>query len=294
MGNPAVGFEMGRVWGSRRLRELAAALGAATVFALSHPSYADDGDLCLGEIAKQEAHYGMPPGLLKAIARVESSGSPYGVITKPWPWTLNVGGVPHYYPTKQEALAALQQFRVESNVNIDVGCMQISLNFHPNAFPDLATALDPISNVDYGALFLSALEQKSGDWMIAAGDYHSTTPGFGDTYRNLVSIALNGGPMPSHEVETVRATLPDGPAIISIASIGGQTVIRRLDLSGQPIAGTETNASGVGESCDHLRRQTSLAAGSGVRVWSGRCADPDAADKTGNRITIPDSGNAQP
>ena len=30
---------------------------------------ADDSDLCLDEIAKQEAHYGMPTGILKAIAR---------------------------------------------------------------------------------------------------------------------------------------------------------------------------------------------------------------------------------
>src|SRR5882724_6088391 len=172
---------------------------------------ADDSDLCLDEIGKQEAKYGMPAGILKAIARVESSGSPYGEITKPWPWTLNVGGAPHYYPTKAAALTALTSFRIQSDVNIDVGCMQISLRHHPNAFPDLATALDPVANVDYGALFLSALHDKSGDWMIAAGDYHSTTPGFGDTYRDLVQIAMTGGTMPTRLVNTVRATLPDGP-----------------------------------------------------------------------------------
>jgi hypothetical protein len=259
-------------------------LGGVTAAAvLASPARADDSDLCLDEIAKQEALYGMPAGLLKAIARVESSGSPYGEITKPWPWTLNVGGTGHYYPDKAAALAALTQYKAESDVNIDVGCMQISLRHHPNAFADLATALDPVANVDYGALFLKGLHDRSGDWIVASGDYHSTTPGFGDTYRGLVQVAMTGGRLSPRLVNTVRTTLPDGPAIISISQVGGQTVIRRLDTRGQPIAGTETSASGTGTPCDHQRRMPSMSAGQGVKVWSGICGDtPDA----GNRITI--------
>src|SRR3954470_18464551 len=100
-------------------------LGSAVVaVGFAAAAEADDSDLCLDEIAKQEAKYGMPAGLLKAIARVESSGSPYGDIAKPWPWTLNVGGAGHYYPTKAAALTALQTYKAASDVNIDVGCMQ--------------------------------------------------------------------------------------------------------------------------------------------------------------------------
>jgi hypothetical protein len=264
-----------------------ALVGACLLLVLAaRGARADDSDLCLDEIAKQEVHYGMPAGILKAIARVESSGSPYGIITKPWPWTLNVGGAPHYYPDKQTALTALQTFEVDSDVNIDVGCMQISLKYHPNAFPDPASALDPVSNVDYGALFLSALKQKSGDWMQAVGDYHSALPGFGDTYRDLVQIAWTGGLLSPTVVSTVRATLPVGPAIISISQVGGATVIRRLDTRGQPIAGTETDASGLGAACQHQERQGTMSAGQGVRVWSGIC--PNTVTGSGNRITIPD------
>jgi hypothetical protein len=248
---------------------------------------ADDSDLCLDEIAKQETVYGMPAGLLKAIARVESSGSPYGQRGKPWPWTLNVGGAAHYYPDKASALAALEGFKSVSDVNIDVGCMQISLRHHPNAFPDLATALDPVSNVDYGALFLASLKSRSGDWMVAAGDYHSTAPGFGDTYRNLVRIAWTGGVLPGPMVNVVRATMPAGAAIIDIRSIGDATVVRRLDNRGQPIAGSETGASGTGDTCEHRQRETSMSAGQGVRVWNGVCADAAAGTVSGNRITIP-------
>lgn len=261
-------------------------LGSAVLgLVFAPPALADDSDLCLDEIARQEAQYGMPAGLLKAIARVESSGSPYGEITKPWPWTLNVGGAGHYYPTKEEALTALTGYKAASDVNIDVGCMQISLRHHPNAFPDLATALDPVANVRYGALFLKGLHDKSGDWMLASGAYHSSTPGFGDTYRALVQVAMTGGRLSPRVVGTVRATLPDGPAIISISQVGGQTVIRHLTTMGQPIAGSETSASGAGATCNHQRPQSSMGAGQGVRVWSANCGDTAGA---GNRITIVD------
>lgn len=263
---------------------LGGALLAATVVSLgAAPVRADDSDLCLDAIAQQETQYAMPAGLLKAIARVESSGSPYGDVAKPWPWTLNVGGEGHYYPNKEEAVAALTAYKAESDVNIDVGCMQISLRHHPNAFPDLATALDPAANVAYGALFLKALYDKSNDWMIAAGNYHSSTPGFGDTYRGLVQVAMTGGRLSPRAVSVVRATMPDGPAIISIGQVGGQMVIRRLDNMGQPIAGSEAQSSGYGATCDHKQNQPAMSAGQGVRVWSGVCKDADA----GNRITIP-------
>jgi hypothetical protein len=257
--------------------------GGALLAASGAPALADDSDLCLDAIAAQEAQYGMPAGLLKAIARVESSGSPYGDAAKPWPWTLNVGGAGHYYPTKEAALTALTAYKAESDVNIDVGCMQISLRHHPNAFADLATALDPASNVAYGALFLAALHDKSGDWMIAAGNYHSSTPGFGDTYRGLVQVAMGGGRLSSHSVNVVRATMPDGPAIISISQVEGELVIRRLTTMGQPVEGSEAAAAGYGAGCDHQQAQPGMSAGQGVRVWSGVCED---SGSTGNRITI--------
>ena len=38
--------------------------------------------------------------------------------------------------------------------------MQISLTFHPDAFPDLNQAFDPASNADYGARFLMQLYER--------------------------------------------------------------------------------------------------------------------------------------
>jgi hypothetical protein len=119
--------------------------------------------------------------------------------------------------------------------------------------------------------------------MIAAGNYHSSTPGFGDTYRGLVQVAMTGGRLSPRAVSVVRATMPDGPAIISISQVGGQMVIRRLDNMGQPIAGSEAQSSGYGAACDHQQNQPAMSAGQGVRIWSGVCKD---APEAGNRITI--------
>jgi hypothetical protein len=80
--------------------------------------------------------------------------------------------------------------------------------------------------------------------------------------------------------------LPDGPAIINISQIDGQTVIRRLDNMGQPIAGSETKASGFGATCSHQQAQPSMSAGQGVRVWTGVCPDEPDTASAGNRITI--------
>jgi hypothetical protein len=91
----------------------------------------------------------------------------------------------------------------------------------------------------------------------------------------------------------VRATLPEGPAIISISEEGGQTVIRRLDTKGQPVPGTETTASGAATVCDHRQAQPGMSVGEGVRVWSGLCADSVDGAPSGNRITIPDQAPDQ-
>jgi hypothetical protein len=97
---------------------------------------------------------------------------------------------------------------------------------------------------------------------------------------------MTGGRLSPRLVNTVRTTMPDGPAIISISQVDGQTVIRRLDSMGQPIAGSETSASGFGATCSHQQKQPSLSAGQGVKVWSGICNDAPDAGSAGNRITI--------
>ena len=64
--------------------------------------------------------------------------------------------------------------------------MQVNQRWHPDAFATLDQGFDPAANVDYAARFLLDLHQRTGDWMTAAGSYHS----FNDKQRNVYLAAL--------------------------------------------------------------------------------------------------------
>ena len=77
-------------------------------------------------------------------------------------------------------MRALQAQGVRS---IDVGCMQVNLMHHPNAFASLDAAFDPTANALYAARFLNTLYGISGSWVQATAAYHSQTPAIGADYQ---------------------------------------------------------------------------------------------------------------
>src|SRR5690606_17964364 len=89
--------------------------------------------------------------------------------------------------------------------SIDVGCMQVNLHHHPNAFATLDDAFDPQQNVAYAASFLSNLHQSSGSWRVAASHYHSKTPERGNLYVGRVYDSWN------RLVEQLRLAKLTGP-----------------------------------------------------------------------------------
>lgn len=133
--------------------------------------------ICRREIAKAEANRGIPRGLLASIAMVESGrwDARRGA-ARAWPWTVTARGVGNFYRTKKAAAAAVRLLRDQGVGNIDVGCMQVNLRYHPAAFADPEEALDPARNVAYGADFLVRLRGARGSWRKAVASYHSTTP----------------------------------------------------------------------------------------------------------------------
>jgi len=146
---------------------------------------------CRQAIVAAERAHGIPSHLLAAIARVESGRrDPASRAFNPWPWTINMDGQGSFYDDKAQAVAAAVSMRPHVTTSIDVGCMQISLTFHPDAFPDMAQAFDPASNADYGARFLLQLFQKTGSWPKAVELYHSATPDIGQEYGQRVYAAL--------------------------------------------------------------------------------------------------------
>jgi soluble lytic murein transglycosylase-like protein len=147
--------------------------------------------LCRRAIAAAERAHGIPTHLLAAIARVESGRRDQASGTyNPWPWTINFDGAGSFYDTKPQAMAAATSMRPNVTRSIDVGCMQISLSYHPDAFAALEQAFDPQSNADYGARFLLQLFDKSGSWPKAVELYHSATSDLGADYRLKVYAAL--------------------------------------------------------------------------------------------------------
>jgi len=146
-----------------------------------------DALLCRERIARVERAEGLPAGLLQAIALAESGRyDPDRRTLLPWPWTVNAGGEGAYFPSKAEAIRHVERLRAQGRTNIDVGCLQINLGWHPAAFADLEAAFDPETNAAYAAAFLQTLREEAGSWELAVERYHSRDPERGPSYRERV------------------------------------------------------------------------------------------------------------
>ena len=127
------------------------------------------------------------PGLLAAIGLVESGrADPRTGRVSAWPWTINVAGDGYNFASKAEAIQAVHAAQQAGVRSIDVGCMQVSLLYHPGAFATLDEAFDPGANAAYAAGFLGRLFVQLGDWPHAAAAYHSRTQGISEAYGRRV------------------------------------------------------------------------------------------------------------
>jgi Transglycosylase SLT domain len=157
----------------------------------AQPPGGPQGLLCRQGIGAPERGSGIPPHLLSAISRVESGRrDPVTGDWHPWPWTVNAEGQGAFYDTKAEAVAAVRGLLARGVRSIDVGCMQVNLMHHPDAFPSLDVAFDPQANAAYAARFLKELYAQKGDWTRATAAYHSATPDIGADYQRKVLAVL--------------------------------------------------------------------------------------------------------
>jgi hypothetical protein len=157
---------------------------------LADPASTPTPDLCRPAIAAAEQAHAIPSHLLAVIARVESGRrDPVTGKLNPWPWTINFDGQGSFYDVKAQAVAAATSMRPRAVRSIDVGCMQISLTNHPDAFSSMEQAFDPVANADYGARFLRQLYEKTQSWPKAVGMYHSATPELASDYQSRVYAA---------------------------------------------------------------------------------------------------------
>lgn len=146
-----------------------------------------EGAQCTHQITRSERKYGIPQRLLGAVGATETGQYHKGLGVKiPWPWSINVEGKPYFFDNKAQAVAAVQKFQARGIKSIDVGCMQINLHHHPDAFANLNQAFEPSFNVDYAARFLRSHYDEAGSWKTAVGRYHSRTPSYATRYIALV------------------------------------------------------------------------------------------------------------
>lgn len=141
--------------------------------------------MCRLAAERAEKTYQVKKNLLVTIASVESGrwDEERGERVA-WPWTVQANGRGKYYATKAEAVAAVKELQRQGITNVDVGCMQINLKYHGEAFNSLEEAFDPQNNVNYSAAFLKKMQEKNRNWQKTAMHYHSKNPDKGATYKD--------------------------------------------------------------------------------------------------------------
>lgn len=132
---------------------------------------------------------GVPPALLQAVCAQESNHRIRPGVFRPWPWTLNIAGQGFYFKTRDEAhqrgLKALK-----AGQHPDWGLCQINSRWHGAKLHNTWQALDPRHNLAVAAAYLRECYQRQGDWLKAAGCYHSQTERHARPYRRAVAARL--------------------------------------------------------------------------------------------------------
>ncbi|MBN8532341.1 MAG: lytic transglycosylase domain-containing protein, partial [Alphaproteobacteria bacterium] len=166
--------------------------GAKSVVPTSVSSLSDDMLLreakrCTAYFDLMERRTGIPSQLLGSISVAESGRWHDGLnIRIPWPWTINAEGKGQYFTTKAEAIRTVRQLQAKGVKSIDVGCMQVNLMHHKEAFASLDQAFDPYYNISYAAKFLRSHFDETRSWPKAVAYYHSQTPERGGPYAKRV------------------------------------------------------------------------------------------------------------
>jgi hypothetical protein len=201
---------------------------AALAFAGAARADLPDGAACSAAGHQAEQAGSLPSNLLISIGMVESAHpDPLTGRYVPWPWTVNADGKGQYFPTKEAAMAFVRFAQASGAHDVDVGCFQISLQSHPDAFATLDDAFDPAHNAAYAARFLSQLKAQTGSWGTAIADYHSAMPELGLPYQRQVLAAWKRmGDVPfdlGGDVQTASFVNPD-QAVVIIQSAAAKSV----------------------------------------------------------------------
>ncbi len=163
---------------------MVAILSAVVLPLASLPAAAVPPD-CAAAAAFAEREQQLPVGILGAIGVVESRNHALAIDID------GKASVPADLPAAVEAVrsAAARGARF-----IDVGCFQVDLRWHPDAFADPSAAFDPLANARVAARFLAELGGAAGSWSTAIARYHSSLAAEGASYAIRVLNRWRGLP----------------------------------------------------------------------------------------------------
>lgn len=166
---------------------------ATILSGFANASSIDDTIICTKLTSKAERKEKIKKHLLTTISNVETGR--WNAETKSrttWPWTINSNGKSSYFQSKEEAIKAVEELQAQGISSIDIGCMQINLHYHSDAFSSLEDAFDPEKNITYAAKFIKKLYISAGkDWDKAATDYHSKNDTKAKIYGEKVAKIFN-------------------------------------------------------------------------------------------------------
>jgi len=175
------------------------------------------------------AESGVPLDVLRAITRTETGRRIAGAF-RPWPWTVNMEGKGVWFDSREEALAYARKHLARGARSFDMGCFQVNYKWHGENFDSLAAMMDPLTNARYAAKYLTELHAEKGDWLAAAGRYHSATPKYATRYARrfarlraalqpvedrLVTVPPPARPEPA--ITLALQTLPATPGAVTLS-----------------------------------------------------------------------------
>lgn len=136
-----------------------------------------DKKTCKAHISEQEKAKGIEPGLLEAIALIESKLNPH---------VVNACGRAHHFKSTTEAANFVKKKQQEGVRNISVGPMQLHVPSHRHNFKTLEAMIDPKHNIEYAAKLFKRLKRQTGSTEAAVKLYHSPNPEANEAYKTRV------------------------------------------------------------------------------------------------------------
>lgn len=194
----------------------------------------DAAGLCTEAAARASTATGVPIDVLLAISVVET-----GRDSRPWPWTVNLGGEGHWLASAAAAEALVSKALDQGETNIDLGCFQLNYRWHASAFASVAEMIDPEKNALYAARYLARQHVRTGDWATAAAAYHSATPEHALRYQARFETAWAAtarDPGPTHS-QAPTAERANGFPLLLAGQNGSQGSLVPQTMRGQRLIG---------------------------------------------------------